>query len=401
MLFKTTGGEYFIMSELLFEAITGPKSGEGTKWWELNNDANDRTNGVLSDGTLYLYPFFPTNSNLLIGNDVERILFPTVNAKFDRQEIFDNFGILSPDPEADDNTYENKDLEDFVRDLADTGVVIDDPDFGEFPQFQTFIEGLEDERFQDPEFSRQPETEGPFTFGTNDFAYADGFYVAINTAQLPSSTGGIEVQGKGQFSLLNFDDKKRGNALDPLYDAFSGFNFSQDNTYTFEFELNEIKGRNRKDLLIGDTDGESLRDLIDGGKGPDILIGKSNNDNLRGGKGRDILNGTGLGFVGTGEIDILNGGKGRDTFVLGNRFTSFYLGEGLKDYAIIEDFKFKSDKIRLKGHSSMYELDTTFTLGGTSGTGIVFKGSDGDDLIGFVQDVQGLDLNSSTFSYVT
>ncbi|BAZ85506.1 hypothetical protein NIES806_17090 [Dolichospermum compactum NIES-806] len=83
--------------------------------------------------------------------------------------------------------------------------------------------------------------------------------------------------------------------------------------------------------------------------------------------------------------------------MLGDAHDIYYVGKGLKDYAIIEDFQNK-DQIQLHGNSNQYELNTKYTLGSNNGTAIFLHGT--HELIGFVQGVTDISLTSNDFSYV-
>ena len=74
--------------------------------------------------------------------------------------------------------------------------------------------------------------------------------------------------------------------------------------------------------------------------------------------------------------------------------------EGLGDYALITDNANK-DIIQLKGSSDDYNLVQGFTVDGRTGTGIFFvAGQSVNELIGLVEDVAGLELNSNDFKFV-
>lgn len=176
-------------------------------------------------------------------------------------------------------------------------------------------------------------------------------------------------------------------------------------TYTLKYPINlvekTINGRDGNDSLIGSPG----NDQLNGRNGKDILIGLAGNDILNSGKNRDILIGVNPAFLNPGhsEIDILNGGNGSDTFVLGSIDQVYYDNgnpntQGLGDYALIKDFE-KVDTIQLKGASNDYLLNNTFTIGYNAGTAIFLK-DNVNELIGFVEGVTNLNLNSSNFSFV-
>lgn len=385
------------MTELLFQAITQPQSGESTKWWQLfySETKADFADGVQFGDTLFIKAP-ETNSPLTIGEDVKRIFAPLINVKFDPIEVtLTNDEIELPDLDEEPEQFAQfvTDVETFVTDIANTA--------------QNLFITIEGQGVSNPEDYRQ--AEGPFSFtvafdndlqstlsgGNYDNAFADGFYVGFDPSLLPSFPDGIDVNFGGEFDLTGLVDENDptlppGNTLDPIYEQFSGFGvFPQDLTYTFKFDLNEVPGSNKRNNLKG-TAG---RDKIEAGNGKDRLTGAGGNDYLDGGNGQDILNGTGRGADGSGEIDVLRGGNGKDIFVLGRSSTTYYLGGGDSDYAIIEDFKIQNDLFKLGSNPGNYVVNGDYTIGGQSGAGISFQDYDGNlDLVAIVVGVSVNDL---------
>ncbi|BDT12767.1 hypothetical protein N39L_24900 [Limnospira platensis NIES-39] len=121
-------------------------------------------------------------------------------------------------------------------------------------------------------------------------------------------------------------------------------------------------------------------------------------------QGDDWLNGTDPNSAtpGRGQIDILTGNGGFDTFVLGDS-NSVYYDDGIddqpgwQDYALITDFN--NDVIQLHGSSEDYRLADS-PQGLPTGLAIFYKGDVTDELIGIVQGVNNISLNSSSFVYV-
>ena len=101
------------------------------------------------------------------------------------------------------------------------------------------------------------------------------------------------------------------------------------------------------------------------------------------------------------EVDTLTGGNGPDTFVLGDKNHVYYANGGNNDYTLITDFT-KEDTIQLKGKANDYSLVPNFTLGSSIGTALVLKGIAGDsnELIGLIQGLSEVNLNTKAFSYV-
>jgi Ca2+-binding RTX toxin-like protein len=189
---------------------------------------------------------------------------------------------------------------------------------------------------------------------------------------------------------------KFGAALE--FDANPGPDFVLDITYNISFDLNKIMGTNGKDTdAVRGTKGW---DEIYGLNGKDYIVGLEGNDALHGGNGADTLIGTNPHVCkpGKGEIDILDGGLGPDTYVLGDAKRAYYVGEDLRDYALIRGFS-NEDVIQLNG-DFRYKLDNTLTLGGGSGTGIFLDPNGTNELIGFVEGVTNLSLASNDFVFV-
>jgi Ca2+-binding RTX toxin-like protein len=223
------------------------------------------------------------------------------------------------------------------------------------------------------------------------------------------------------FKLENLDNLRKatgatvdlGNILfdgqNSIQDRFDVFNANSQqtsiwnkNTVTFLNDLdNNVRGFNCSNDVIN---GQGGNDTIRGLSGNDTLRGGAGNDSLNGGKGNDVLVGVDPSSVAPdqGEKDTLTGCEGCDTFVLGDTSNVYYTANGNNDYALVTDFsKSKGDVIKLKGNAGDYVLDS-LTLGSTSGTGIFYKGTTGTghELIGLLQGVSGLSLNSSAFSFV-
>jgi hypothetical protein len=120
------------------------------------------------------------------------------------------------------------------------------------------------------------------------------------------------------------------------------------------------------------------------------------------------LNGVG-DSTGRNSVDVLMGGTGRDRFWLGDATMVFYDDgqpnqPGLRDYALIKDFRPGEDMIQLHGSRSQYLLGAS-PIRRIQGTGL-FLDTDRngvlnrqDELIGIVEGTQRLNLGASYFSY--
>lgn len=168
-----------------------------------------------------------------------------------------------------------------------------------------------------------------------------------------------------------------------------------------------INGDAGKDKLFGDLgddliDGGSGKDKLYGGFGNDELIGGLGNDKLFGNSGNDTLIGATIGgeLPGTGEKDVLEGGSGTDLFVLGDRNSSFYLGNNKKDHAEIKDWSSEEkDLIQLSSQGN-YSLGSSGSKRGWDKKISIF---DDGDLIAVVKTKgkEYFDLNNSEqFSFV-
>lgn len=132
---------------------------------------------------------------------------------------------------------------------------------------------------------------------------------------------------------------------------------------------------------------------LDGGSGHDTLLGGALNDTLVSSSGKDIL----------------TGGAGEDVFALNSR-TRFLRSKRRNphksgDFALITDFEQSKDHIELEGTAEDYVLSSS-PVAGISGTAIYLDiNSDRmfdteDKLIAVVQNMNNLNLTSSSFSYV-
>lgn len=121
-----------------------------------------------------------------------------------------------------------------------------------------------------------------------------------------------------------------------------------------------LRGTRGSDILNGDITGVT-NDLITGGKGNDVLMGRGGDDSLRGDKGNDTI------FGGVGS-DVMRGGRGNDTLMgeLGNDFVFGGRGNDFLDGGLGNDL--------LKGGSG------NDTLMGGSGNDTL-RGNRNNDLI--------------------
>jgi Ca2+-binding RTX toxin-like protein len=119
--------------------------------------------------------------------------------------------------------------------------------------------------------------------------------------------------------------------------------------------INSLAGNDTVSGAAGnDTiNGNSGNDQLFGNDGNDSLLGWTGNDTVTGGNGNDVLDAFYYSLSGNGEIDYLRGDLGVDTFVIGDSYGKGYLGNS---YAVIEDFKWQDDIIKIQGSLSQYEL---------------------------------------------
>jgi len=146
------------------------------------------------------------------------------------------------------------------------------------------------------------------------------------------------------------------------------------------------------DVAFGDIE---VREIV----GDDIIPGQDSSDVV-------VAVGVGDANPGQGETDVLIGGAGSDTFAFGDSGGTFYDDgddgtEGLEDFALIWDFMSGVDQIQLAGSMDEYVLGGS-PSGLPSGTGVYKVNQTGpDELVGVVNDVIGLSLDSNDFLYET
>lgn len=205
-------------------------------------------------------------------------------------------------------------------------------------------------------------------------------------------------------------------------------------------------------------------DHIWGGRGNDHAWGGSGNDYLSGVEPYKYYSPSGQEYgsyqgdykqynPGAGERDYLTGGHGYDTFALGDKYNVYYkeysyqpygqseephsegqvynknggnsyhpggnqydddsyqgqsyernYGAYQGGYAVITDFNYYEDKIKLHGQASDYEIKPIYNGSNYSSyndVGIYWRDSYGHtDLIGVVQNTTNLDLSAQYFQYV-
>ncbi|MBN3891050.1 MAG: pre-peptidase C-terminal domain-containing protein [Nostoc sp. JL31] len=177
-------------------------------------------------------------------------------------------------------------------------------------------------------------------------------------------------------------------------------------------------GNSLNNFLFGNTfnntlNGKAGNDTLDGNVGNDILNGEDDNDRLQGGPGNDILNGGSgndiligvwpgsLLSLGLGETDTLTGGVGLDRFALGDARNIYYddkntANAGLGDLATITDFNRSEDRIELKGSPKDYRLQI---VGANTQIFLDKPGAEPDEIIGIVQGIVNLRLDSDDFFF--
>ena len=168
------------------------------------------------------------------------------------------------------------------------------------------------------------------------------------------------------------DDIHGGGGNDLLYgyggnDSLYGGSDSGLDTLIGGYGNDNLHGGDGNDWLRGEWDNDNLY----GDNGNDNLIGGLGNDYLNGGAGNDILDGFWYSANGNGEVDRLRGDSGWDTFVIGDWYGKGYLGNS---WAVIEDFNWQEDYIKVQGNLSQYDFRSGSAYGYSSNdTAIVLK----------------------------
>jgi Ca2+-binding RTX toxin-like protein len=180
-----------------------------------------------------------------------------------------------------------------------------------------------------------------------------------------------------------------------------------------------IEGGAGDDRSISLSFGSSF--YLKGGNGNDTIIGGLGSDVLGGGDGDDVLIGVDLNTPNLDvlSIDDLRGGAGNNVYVLGDKYSSYYINsDGANNnsygYARISDFG--SDTILLNGSANNYLIEETLTTGSLGSTFYISQlyrqqPNNSRDLIAdFTRRLEnglpvgsgasyGLNLNSATFIY--
>ncbi|EDX82672.1 type I secretion target GGXGXDXXX repeat protein domain protein [Synechococcus sp. PCC 7335] len=213
--------------------------------------------------------------------------------------------------------------------------------------------------------------------------------------QISVNTGGLNPFGLAYIPSVHDELYVCGDKDDVLKTAKG-----QDTVYGGAGK-DKLWGQGGNDKLFGEADDDYLR----GNRGDDVLIGGLGNDTVNGGSGDDLLIGAQVESLtpGAGEVDTYKGGKGADTFVLGDALSVHYddgdpASLGFEDYGLLKDFTLdQQDVVRLHGSADRYEL------GSVQGDTFIFYQGEGQtaELVGIVQNVTGLNLNSAAFEYAT
>ena len=151
--------------------------------------------------------------------------------------------------------------------------------------------------------------------------------------------------------------------------------------------INSLAGNDTVSGAAGnDTiNGNSGNDQLFGNDGNDSLMGWTGNDTVTGGNGNDVLDAFYYsGLSGNGEIDYLRGDVGIDTFVIGDSYGKGYLGNS---YAVIEDFKWQDDIIKIQGSLSQYALKPGNLYGFSANDTAIVLSSNNSEVLAIARNV--------------
>jgi Ca2+-binding RTX toxin-like protein len=149
------------------------------------------------------------------------------------------------------------------------------------------------------------------------------------------------------------------------------------------------------------VNGNSGNDILYGNDGNDLLQGWTGNDTLIGGAGSDVLDGFYYsGLSGNGEVDYLRGEAGADTFVIGDSYGKGYLGSG---FAVIQDFNWREDYIKVQGNLSQYQLRSGSQSGYSSNDTAIVLSSNPNEVLAVALGVSSSNgsIQLSTRDFIT
>ncbi len=219
--------------------------------------------------------------------------------------------------------------------------------------------------------------------------------------QLFAEAGNDQLFGNQGTDWIN-----GGNGDDTLYGG------KDEDTLAGETGEDHLFGDKGDDLLWGQQDNDWMNgnqnqdfaiagdgdDTVYGGQGDDSLVGGMGNDQLSGDKGSDILVGVDPDSPnpGAGEVDILTGGIEADCFILADLNQTYYLGQGIADYAMIADFDPSEDIIQLHGDPQDYQLEVE-----AQSVNLVLTSDNQQELIAIIQTANPdeLSLTASYFNF--
>jgi Ca2+-binding RTX toxin-like protein len=236
---------------------------------------------------------------------------------------------------------------------------------------------------------------------------------------------GLDVlKGEGgndkMYGGLHNDTYYVQDAGDQVFEAASEGNDTVYSSISYTLALNV-----EKLILTGTTHingtGNFANNELYGNQGDNTLNGQFGHDDMNGGYGNDtVIGGYGNDTVAgshlfqSNEIDKLTGGSGADTFKM-YRWSNHEFPTAIALYndnnagtagwssrAEILDFNKNEDYIALAGSKSNYTVAASPISIGSSAqdTAIYLKTSGVNELVAIVQDVSGLNLNSSYFKFV-
>ncbi len=251
----------------------------------------------------------------------------------------------------------------------------------------------------------QTDNDATFVRTRQDNATNNRFDVALEEEEAFKSSGhGTETiawlaisPGEGTWDGNQFIAGNTGDQVTHNWHTLDfGNNFT--NAPTFLGNIASFDGRDSSGLRYQNLTNGNVQIMVEEDTSQDMEIRHTTEDinflaieadgNLTG--SLDSL--TGLVTQETGTINA-------DTFILGDEFELFYENYGQQDYAEISGFELGQDLIQLHGLVDDYYIGSSPS--GTNDQGIFLEvaGME-DELVGIVKNTTGLDINSSSFTFV-
>jgi serine protease AprX len=252
----------------------------------------------------------------------------------------------------------------------------------------------------------QTDNESDLVYTRQKDASAGGFQLAMQEEEALMRSGHAREtigwmalsEGSGSWGGHNYQAGKTGDRVtDEWYDLNFGRSFAKNPQLLAN--IGTFNGFNSAGLRYQNLSTNKVEIAIEEEKSLDAETDHTNESiDFFAIEGSGILRAKANDSLTGNSTNRLTGTSESDTFILGMASESYYDKTGRDDYALIKGYG-QRDVIQLHGSKTDYRL-ADFSDGLVVGTAILRKQDGSDELIGVVEGVDSLSLNSTVFNFV-